>query len=131
MKNLISKFTNKETILYLIFGVLTTFIDYVAYFILRQCDVNYIIANFISWCLAVAFAFVTNKLLVFNSRGKDFKTLLYEIFSFVGARVFSLVFSILFIGLSVSILGINDFVAKIISGVFVIIMVPFSSFYWI
>ena len=122
MKNLISKFTNKETILYLIFGVLTTAIDYIAYFILRQCDVNYVIANLISWCLAVAFAFVTNKLLVFNSRGKDFKTLLYEVFSFVGARVFSLVFSILFIGLSVSILGINDFVAKIISGVFVIII---------
>lgn len=122
MKNFINKFVNRETISYIIFGVLTTLVDYVSYCVLRAMDVNYIIANIISWSLAVIFAFITNKIYVFNSKNKDKGTLIHEIITFVSSRIFSLVFSILFIALTVTLLGMNDLVSKIISSIFVVII---------
>ncbi len=122
MKNIFNKLLNKETIMYLIFGVLTTVVDYLAYCMLRLADTNYMLANVVSWVLAVIFAFITNKLFVFNSKKKDRQTMSHEISSFFGARVFSLVFSLIFIYTTVTLLGMNDLIAKIISSVFVVIL---------
>lgn len=122
MNNIFKKIINKETILYIIFGILTTAVDYVTYCILRFFDVNYLIANLLSWTLAVAFAYVTNKLLVFNSHNKDKSTLLQESISFLCSRILSLAFSMIFIWITVSLFGVYDLVAKILSSVIVVIM---------
>ena len=57
----------KEVLLYLFFGGLTTVISIGSY---SYCDValhmNPLVANIISWILAVLFAYVTNKIWVFN-----------------------------------------------------------------
>ena len=71
------------------------------------------IANVGSWIIAVAFAFVTNKFFVFQSRSVSFKTLMKEIPSFVGARLLSLGFEIVWMNVTVGLLHINDSVAKI------------------
>ena len=67
LNKLIKKFINKETILYLIFGVLTTILN------IAICGLLYdilhwdvIIATVIAWIAAVIFAFITNKIFVFN-----------------------------------------------------------------
>ena len=61
------KFVNRETVSYLIFGVLTTLTDWISYWIMRRAGVDYRLATVGSWAMAVLFAFITNKLFVFNS----------------------------------------------------------------
>ena len=67
IERLWKKFVNRETISYLIFGVLTTLVDWISYWYMRQLGIDYRIATAGSWAAAVLFAFVTNKLFVFNS----------------------------------------------------------------
>lgn len=91
IKKLIKAFLNKETILYLIFGFLTTALGFVT---LKLFDVLlgsklYLVSNSLSWLLCVAFAYVTNKLFVFESKSWDFKVLKKEIPSFLSARIAS------------------------------------------
>jgi putative flippase GtrA len=99
----IDKVLNYETISYLVFGVLTTVVSIASYI----CAVHIIsggadeptrlqitASNIISWVLAVTFAYITNKIYVFNSKTTQLKSLLREISAFVGARLFSLVFEL-------------------------------------
>lgn len=120
--NIFKKIINKETISYVFFGVLTTIVDFMAYLLLTHFSVNYMAANVISWIFAVAFAFVTNKLFVFKSKSTDSETLIDEVSGFVSARLFSLVFSLVFIYVCVTLLGINDIIAKLLASVFVVII---------
>lgn len=120
--NNMKKIVNKETSLYLLFGVLTTLADFVSYMILKHLSVNYLVANVIAWVIAVIFAYVTNKIFVFNSKTTEKQVLLDEITGFVGARLFSLIFSLVFIYTAVTLLNVNDVAAKIFSSVFVVII---------
>lgn len=91
MKKLIKAFLNKETILYLVFGVLTTAVSFVT---LKLFDVAlgkelYLVSNSLSWILSVAFAYVTNKLFVFESKSWKRDVLKKEIPSFLSARIAS------------------------------------------
>lgn len=123
MNELKNKLLNKETILYLIFGVITTLVDIFSYLIFAKLiGINYLLANIFAWCIAVIFAFVTNKIYVFNSKNYSLKTLMDEIPSFLSARLFTLLFSLLFIYVCVVLLGLNDVFAKIASNVFVVIL---------
>ncbi|MDD7755037.1 MAG: GtrA family protein, partial [Clostridiales bacterium] len=66
LKSVIIK--NKEYILYLIFGALTTFVNFLIYYLFTYIlKVNYLISNCLAWLSAVIFAFVTNKTIVFNN----------------------------------------------------------------
>lgn len=128
--NNVKKIMNKETFLYLIFGMLTTLVDFFIYLILTHFSVNYMVANVIAWVLAVAFAYITNKIFVFNSKSVKKQVLFDEITGFVGARLFSLVFSLIFIYTAVTLVGTNEVIAKILSSVFVVIInYVFSKFF--
>ena len=74
LKAIFKKIVNKETILYVVFGVLTTLVNFVAFklftmvfdkLISSQLGVH--ISNVLAWIFAVAFAYVTNKLFVFEN----------------------------------------------------------------
>lgn len=117
-----SKLVNQETASYLFFGILTTVVDFIIYIVCSALSVNYLWANVIAWCGAVLFAYVTNKLFVFKSNAKGFKELLNEFLSFVAGRVFSLVFSLVFIYLTVTLIGFPPIISKILSAVFVVII---------
>lgn len=90
IKGLINKY--KEPILYLIFGVLTTLVNFVSFYLLNKAagEEYYLINNVIAWFFAVIFAYVTNKLWVFESKGFALKTVVKEIPEFFAARLFSL-----------------------------------------
>lgn len=65
IKQIIGKVCNKETILYIIFGVITTAVDFAAFSLLYYViGANEVVANTIAWVLAVMVAFITNKLIV-------------------------------------------------------------------
>ena len=81
------KYVNRETISYLIFGVLTTIVDWAVYMAFKAMNVNYLACTVLSWIAAVVFAFVTNKRIVFQSHDMSFSTILWEFIVFTGARL--------------------------------------------
>lgn len=122
MSKLISKLINRETILYIIFGVLTTIADFAVFGLLHYtADINEIIANTVAWVAAVAFAFITNKLFVFSSKSFGTKSLLKEICTFVSARLLTLILTDIFLIFARSI-SMNLMLAKALISVAVIIL---------
>lgn len=116
------RFVNRETISYLFFGVVTTLVNYVIYYLCRFCGIGYLPANILSWIGAVAVAYITNKLFVFESRSFAPRVLVREILSFAGARIFSLVCETLFLIATVELLGMSDLIMKLAAAVFVVIL---------
>jgi len=125
MKKIEGLFTKyKEVIMYLIFGVLTTVVSLVSYYALTFTilDANNAlqlqIANIISWILSVAFAYITNRKYVFESKSKD---IVKEMTSFVGGRIATLLMDMAIMFIFVTILHFNDKLFKLISQAIVII----------
>lgn len=88
------KILNRETISYLIFGVLTTIINYVFFGlgILLFGEEYTLLINVVCFIVAVSFAYVTNKLFVFESKSWDRATLRKELPAFFSARIVSFLF---------------------------------------
>lgn len=123
LKKLWHFFTSPEMISYIVFGVLTTAVNIVSFGLFRTVlRWELLTANTLAWILSVAFAFITNKLIVFKS--KSFETGLFfrELITFVGARLLSLGVDTLGMLLLVNVLLWNDWIAKIIMNVIVIII---------
>ena len=113
---MVKKMINKETVLYLIFGILTTLINITSFYFLHKISYNLIITNSIACIISVLFAFITNKNIVFKSNGNIIK----EILMFFLARLLSLLFDNIFMLILTETIG--DMLAKIITNIFVIII---------
>ena len=111
-----------EIIMYGIFGVLTTLINILIFYILDKIGVNVYLNNSIAWIVSVLFAFVTNKFYVFESKNKEIKTILKEGGSFFLARILSYFIDMLTIFALFQVIGINKMIAKVISNIIVIII---------
>ena len=112
-----------DIVTYLIFGVLTTVVDYLVYLpIYNLLGASAAVSNAIAWVAAVAFAFLTNKPFVFKSHDWSAKTVLPELSKFVGCRVASGVLETLILLLAVDILGWDGNIWKIITSVLVVIL---------
>ncbi len=119
IKTCLSKY--RETWSYLVFGVLTTLVDYVvAMLCFEAAGLGELTSNNIAWAVSVIFAYITNKLFVFASKSFEGKVIAKEIVSFVSARVVSLIVADIII-LVAKKLGTGFFIGKVISSVFVII----------
>lgn len=126
----------KEIIMYLIFGVLTTLISWGSYALFEIIFGAFIannialssVANVLSWICAVLFAYITNKLWVFESKSFKADVVFKEIVTFVGSRLATGVFEwagvplLMVIGLNQSILGIEGMLAKVIVSIVVVIL---------
>ncbi len=97
IKALFSRY--REVIMYLIFGVLTTLVDFLVYTPLTAifgADYKligipwYIITSIIAWIAAVLFAYITNKIWVFEERDWTPRAVARELPSFAGGRVLTL-----------------------------------------
>lgn len=84
--------SHMDFLLYAFFGVLTTLVNLLSFklFNLILGEDLYLISNIIAWFLSVIFAYITNKLWVFQVRSFEWKVLRRELFSFFAARLFSL-----------------------------------------
>ena len=129
---LCNKCVNRETIAYLICGVLTTVINYVvnavSYYGLH---LETLTSNNIAWVISVIFAFFANKIFVFQSkvwRGRQFW---HELYTFVAARLLSLAFDDVFMFVTVDLIKIENWIAKIADNVFVVVMNYFASKFFI
>ena len=112
----------REVLTYLVFGVLTTVVNILSFYILRKFGVEVYYSNIIAWILSVVFAFVTNKLFVFESKDKSKKESLKELFNFFGFRLLSLGIDTLALYLLLNVVNAGEMIAKIISNVVVIIL---------
>ena len=121
LRQLMNKY--RDLVLYLVFGVLTTVVNYIVYLpLLMLCNVPASVCNVISWTAAVAFAFLTNKPFVFKSHDWSAGVLIPELGKFVGSRVFSGAVETLFILLTVDIWGWNGVVMKLVTSAVVIVL---------
>lgn len=123
IKELYQKY--KEIINYLIFGVLTTVVSLVTYYIcvytILDPDnaVQLQIADVISWIISVAFAYITNRKFVFESKEKN---KIKEASKFVTSRIATLIMDMAIMYVGVTALKFNDKIMKLISQVVVIVM---------
>lgn len=121
IKELYNKY--KEIINYLIFGVLTTAVNFIVYLVCAKLfHIDEVVSNVIAWFLSVLFAYVTNKIYVFESKSVEKNVLMKEIVSFFGCRLFSGIMDIILFSICVKAIHMNDMIAKIIISVLVVIL---------
>ena len=108
--------------MYLIFGVLTTVVSFASYYLLLFCRFHYIAAQIISWALAVAFAFVVNKIFVFEDKANSPSELFRQIWQFVSVRIGSGIIETALLWLLVDVLKIGEGIAKIPVAVLTVII---------
>ena len=126
MKKLISLYKKYEEIVnYVIVGFLTTVVSlavyYLCVFTVLDASVSWQlqIANILSWVISVTFAFFTNRKFVFKSKSNKIGQ---EGIKFYASRLLTLILDMLFMGITVSILKMNDKIMKIVSNVIVLIL---------
>lgn len=122
IKQLILKLWYSEAIRYLFIGGMTTVISIITYAAFLYVGVHYTLANILSWIVAVLFAYLANKLFVFQTKGVRGKALLREIALFFGARVFSLLVEEAGLFLFIETMHIDEMIAKLIMQVVVIVL---------
>ena len=121
MKNWLTK--HRELISYVFWGAATTVVNYIVYFAATELvHIYYVAANVAAWVLAVAFAFVVNKGLVFRSKSWAAKTVLPELWKFVSARALSGALETGILFLFVTVLQIPHQPVKLAAGIVVILL---------
>ena len=112
-----------DILAYLVFGVLTTAVNYVVYLpCYNLLGLSAALSNVIAWAAAVAFAYVTNKPFVFHSHDWSAKTVLPELTKFVGSRVASGALETGIIFVTVDCLSWNGNVMKLVTSVLVVVL---------
>lgn len=134
----------KEIITYIIFGVLTTVVNFFAFWLFTKIlgENLYLVNNAIAWVIGVVFAYITNKLFVFESKSWNLKLITKEITGFLGARIFSFLVEEGGMFLFISVLGLGEkslellgftitgqFIVKLLLAVIVVVLnYVFSKF---
>ena len=110
----------KEFTFYMIFGVLTTLVNILVYlFFAKICGVYYVTSNILAWFFSVLFAYVTNRIWVFESKNTN---IIKEAILFFGGRLFSGVIDTGLMYLFIDMLFLNDVISKFVVQVIVIIL---------
>lgn len=125
-KKLFRKFVNRETVSYVVVGVLTTAVDYVVFWLVNEAlkkngmdvSASASAAQGISWFAAVVFAYFTNKIFVFRNKNYGFRSCLKEFGQFFAARVISGLVVLFAQWFLIDRLGMNEYIAKIFGSVF-------------
>ena len=133
MLELLKKY--KSVILYIIFGGMTTMVDWSISFLLyylwgEAIEATPLLlhgANVIAWAAAVAFAYVTNRIWVFESKRRGFVPIVCEIAAFAGGRVLTLILQEVIMAVFCTWLGLNEYLFKLVAAVLVVILNYFIS----
>lgn len=125
---------HKEVVNYLFFGGATTVVSWLTYALfVGPLALGVMPGKILSWICAVSFAFVTNKLWVFDSKSWTWPLWLREAAAFFAGRLGSGLVEIgglpllIKLGLDQTLFGVEGFVANIVISVVVIILNYFIS----
>ncbi len=121
LKKLVKK--HKSFIMYGIFGVLTTLVNMVVFHVCyHRAGIGNILSNVFAWILAVTFAYVTNKIWVFDSKSFRWSVLKREVIAFLSCRLISLVLDLAIMYVCVDVMKWHPDLMKAASNVLVIIV---------
>lgn len=110
----------KEMILYIVFGVLTTVVNIGSYlFLAKIFGINNFLSNIMAWFFSIVFAYITNRIYVFESKNEN---ILRELALFIGGRGLSGILDSILFYILVILLMFNDFLSKIVINIIVIII---------
>lgn len=112
-----------DILAYLVFGVLTTVVNYVVYLpCYNILGLSAAVSNVVAWVAAVAFAYLTNKPFVFRSHDWSAKTVVPELSKFVGSRIASGALETAIIFVTVDCLLWNGNIMKLFTSVLVVVI---------
>ena len=118
----------KGMVLYCVFGLLTTAVNYLVYFpLIYAAGFSAVTSNILSWFAAVLFAFMSNKTLVFGSSDWTFRTVLKELCGFFGCRFLTGALETFVLFISVDLLNANAVTWKVGLSIFIVVLNYFSS----
>ena len=120
IKELLQKY--RSQLIYLVFGVLTTLVNYIVYIPCYHCLQSASLSNSIAWVFALLFAYVTNKPFVFESHNWTWKVVAPEFVKFVGTRAASWLVETGVLFLTVDMLHWNGIVWKLVTSVLVVVL---------
>ena len=128
LKKVINKVCTRETILYIVFGVLTTLINIgISTILVKLFYVEGNLASTIGIIISILVAYITNRKLVFNSQATNFKEISEEFVKFILGRAFTMVLEMGGVFLFYSIIGIEYVITKVSMTVIVVIVNFFIS----
>lgn len=116
----------------MIFGILTTFVNVAAYYVCYQIlKVPNVYSTIAAWCIAVVFAFLTNKPFVFGSRDWKGMTVAAEAARFFGCRALTGILEVSLMYLLVDIMSLQGTVMKILTNIIVIALNYIAGRYFV
>ncbi len=111
---------DRELVLYVLFGAFTFFVNIAVYFLFEDVlGVNYLISNIVAWFFSVLFAYITNRIWVFESKSPN---ILKEMALFFGGRIFSGVVDTALMYLFIDVMMIGNTISKIVVQIIVIVL---------
>lgn len=126
---------NKEVLLYLFFGACTTLVGIIFYALPKRVmhfgmtelagmalDMDVIAANIVSWICAVTFAYITNRIWVFENNAHGAGAIAAECASFFAGRLLTLVIETILLNICTTAVGMNDLLAKVLVSIVTIIL---------
>lgn len=127
IRSLLMKY--REIISYLFWGVATTCVSWGSYTLFAGFwNASVVLANMLSWVFAVAFAYITNKIWVFQSKSWKRDVIVRELGLFLSTRFATGLFEIIavpflvFVGMDQTIFGIKGAVSKVVVSFLVVIL---------
>ena len=124
MKHLIKLIQKYQAlIIYGVFGVLTTAVNIAVYYVCYHVlTIPNLASTATAWFFAVIFAFITNKIWVFDSKSFRMKIIIYELITFFSCRILTGLLDMLIMFIAVDVMLWNELLWKIVSNVLVIIL---------
>ena len=121
MRSLFKRY--RAVVMYLIFGALTTAVNMAAYYICyHPLHISNLFSTALAWLAAVLFAFITNKLWVFESKSFAGKVFLRELASFFACRLATGALDMGIMYVAVDRLARNEMLWKLLSNGIVIVL---------
>lgn len=128
MLHVVKKLYHDSRIRYLFFGGCTTLVNLGLFAVLKgPLGIDYRISNFFSVAAAICFAFVVNKLFVFQSRTSSFTEGFREFIRFVLGRLVTMAVEVGGVPFCVEILHQSEMIAKLETQVIVTVVNYFIS----
>ena len=128
MPHVVKKLYHDSRIRYLFFGGCTTLVNLGLFAVLKgPLGIDYRISNFFSVAAAICFAFVVNKLFVFQSRTSSFTEGFREFIRFVLGRLVTMAVEVGGVPFCVEILHQPEMIAKLETQVIVTVVNYFIS----
>ena len=116
-----NKIFNEEVCLYIIFGIITSIINILVFYLLNIV-VDYKISNIIALVITKLTAYILNKRYVFKSKCENYGELIKEFISFIVFRGITLLIDYIGLIILVEVINVDKLVSKIVVTILVVII---------